>query len=294
MYGVIDIGSNTIRLKIYKYINQNLQPIIDKKVFAKLASYIINNELSKEGEQVLIDTLKDYKYTLTLLGIERYYIFATASLRNALNGYEVSLRIKDMLGLDIKIISGEEEALYDYLGVKSQAKLNSGILVDIGGGSSEVVVFENNQIITRFSIPIGSLNTYTRYVKKKFPRSKEIKEIKKAVIDNLKKYPLTIPTTNTILGVGGTIRALNKLKQKETITNNQFKYQDLKDWLKEAKKNTSTWENTILDTIPERIYTITTGLVILKTIMKYYQASDVIVSNFGIREGYLLNILKEE
>lgn len=294
MYGVIDIGSNTIRLKTYEYKNNILHNVFDKKNFACLASYVDQfGNLTEVGIEKCIEVLMEYKTSLTNVILERLYVFATASLRNVNNTSEVVKRIKTEVGYEVQILSGSEEAEYDFLGARLKYNLSDGLMIDIGGGSSELVFFCNKEIKYKVSLPIGSLNLYTKYVTDIIPRPKELDKIKMIVKRYLQEIKQERNWEN-ICGVGGTIRAALKLKNSLFPTSDKriLTYVDIDLMLDKCKTEPKEWQISILKVIPERIFTFTTGLMVLKTIMKYYKSKQVYISNYGVREGYLLANIK--
>lgn len=290
MYGVIDIGSNTIRLKTYEIKNNNLYTVFDKKNFACLANYVDKfGNLTELGIEKCIAVLLEYKQSLENVIIEKMFIFATASLRNVNNTSEVVKRIKDEVGYEVKILSGTEEAEYDFIGSKLKYHLSDGLMIDIGGGSSELVFFKNKEIIYKTSLPVGSLNLYSKYVDDIIPTTKELHKIKNVV----KKYLEEINQNEKwekICGVGGTIRAALKLKKSlyPNLDNTYLSYDDIDLMISKCKEEPKEWQIAILKVIPERIFTFTCGLMVLRTIMKYYDSKQVYISNYGVREGYLL------
>ena len=291
MYGIIDIGSNTIHLKIYKNDKSKLVELVDRKEFAKLVSYIEDRNLSEEGILKCINVLTEFKETLRLFNIKEYYVIATAAFRNIDNKEYVVSRIKNELSLDVIVLSGEDEGLFDYYGVRLKENLHNGILVDIGGGSTEIVFVKDDEATFKYSIPYGSLNSYTDYNNKKFPNKENIKTIKKIVKNELSKYEQLDFAIEKIIGVGGTLRALKKLINSQ---NNTVTLDEIEKLLALSKNDKKTYETLILNIIPERIYTITPGLIIIKTIMKFYDVSEISINNYGIREGYLDYIIRNK
>ena len=120
------------------------------------ASYVDrNNNLTKSGADRLSAVLKNFKRTVGLLPGCKVYPFATASLRNVKNGREVLERMREETGLDITIISGKEEALMDYKGALDSIPDKYGLVVDIGGGSTELVFCKNKKVLEAVSIEYG-------------------------------------------------------------------------------------------------------------------------------------------
>ena len=149
MYGVIDIGSNTIRLVLYKVENNTLKPMLNKKYAAGLAGYINKkNCLSQKGMDKAVEILTEFREVTSNMGIREVFPFATASLRNIDNAQEVLETIEKSCGFQIRVLSGKEEAVFDYYGAVQDMDMGSGLLVDIGGGSTELVFYEDKQILS--------------------------------------------------------------------------------------------------------------------------------------------------
>ncbi len=297
MYGVIDLGSNTVRLVLYKVIDNTIEPKLSKKHTAGLVSYVKKRRLTPEGIQKVVDALNDFKMILENVRVERLYIFATASLRNIENTLEVTAEIKKQTGFDVDVISGREEAVFDYYGATQTIDMHDGLLVDIGGGSTELVFYKDNEIITTESLPIGSLNAYTTFVSDLLPTPEERKAIEKAVTAQLDAIPLpckTIPTS-IICGVGGTVRAscrLNHTINGKNSAGAEYSCRDLQKMIDLAETNRKTAISQILKVAPERIHTLVPGMIILQTIAGYYAGNKVIVSRSGVRDGYLYHKLE--
>lgn len=300
IYAIVDLGSNTIRLCVYEYINNNVKSIFERKTMAGLANYIKNEKLSKDGIDRACDILKEYAELLTNFQVshENIHVFATASLRNIVNTKEVIGIIKEVTGYQVELLSGEEEATLDFMGATRILDNESGILVDIGGGSTEIVVFKNKEIQYATSMPIGSLNLYVKFVKKIIPKAEERELIKQAVLDHLEALDLPKEDFETICGVGGTMRAAAKLsnhifgrKDKQLVLDTV----EVKEMLARFKNSHKDTLTPVLQNIPDRIHTIIPGLIIVNTIMEYFNSKNIVVSKYGIREGYLYErIIKGE
>ena len=196
LYGIVDIGSNSMELRIYE-IKKSGKP---KSVFSLseksvTAIYVENNTLSEKGIDEFVSIMKDFNVVMDLLKVKTKYAFATASLRKIDNSAEVIAAVKKKVGLDIHLLSGEKEAMTSFNAVKdSELTTDQGIVIDLGGGSCEVIDFVNKTVITSESMPIGSNSIYTDYVSEMFPNGTEIKEIENRVLDELKKLSVTNDT----------------------------------------------------------------------------------------------------
>lgn len=291
MYGVIDIGSNTIRLSLYKKTNLSIKLMFNKKIMAGLAGHIDKNgNLSEKGINKAIDVLRSYKQILEEIDVKEVFVFATASLRNINNTKESVKTISEQTGFDIDLVSGKQEAIYDFIGATHFLKLDKGILVDIGGGSTELVFYRNGLIQKAISIPIGSLSLYTKYVKNILPTKKEICRIKKKINKELKNVDMLEGPYYILCGVGGTIRGTCKLfNEINNIAsdNRSIDIKKLNDMLNHFSDEKKYAAQKIIKNIPDRVHTIIPGMTILELVSEKCNSEEIIVSDYGIRDGYL-------
>ncbi|MFI3225827.1 MAG: phosphatase [Clostridia bacterium] len=293
MYGVIDIGSNTIRLVIYKIKDNKIVPMLNKKNAAGLAGYIDKkNNLKPEGIEKTVQALLEFDELLQNMSVKEIFPFATASLRNIENSAEVLAYLKEKTPFNIEILSGQEEALFDYYGAVQSLDMNSGIMVDIGGGSTELVFYKNKDIKYATSLPIGSLNIFDKFVEDLIPTKKEIANIQKEVKKQLEsiKLPDISLSLDQICGVGGTARAVYKILSDKS-KDGKYKCDELSKLVSIASIEPRKLTDKVLKTSPDRIHTFAPGVVILNTIAEFYNTKTVITSDYGVREGYLHYIL---
>jgi exopolyphosphatase / guanosine-5'-triphosphate,3'-diphosphate pyrophosphatase len=296
LYGIVDIGSNTVRLNVYNCKDENISLIFSKKESLGLIFYIKKGILTDNGIEKLLVVLKEIKEILEYLKIDDYSFFATASLRNILNSSDVIKIINDSLKIEIDLLSGEEEGELSFYGSIQTIKNDNGILIDLGGGSVEIVLFENKIIMSGYSIPVGSLKMYNEYVSGILPNKEECILIKKRTYMELDKlgidHPEKIPF---ICGVGGSIRAiektlldLNLLEAKSNLIDVKL----LKDLEREFYPSETEYDNKniynkILHVKPSRIHTLVPALLILDSITSYFGCELLAISKFSVREGYL-------
>lgn len=298
-YAVIDLGSNTIRLSVYHYKDHKITAVIRQKEIAGLAGYIKNNRLAPEGIEKACDILNAFKeIAIRFVKKSEIYVFATASLRGILNQAQALERIHVSTGLLPDVLTGEEEARLDFIGASRFMECTEGILIDIGGASTELVRFQNAQPVQLASMPIGCLNLFAKFVAKVIPTDMERKAIKKEIKEQLRNIGWDEKETLPLMiGVGGTMRAAHKLScslfsiPKEQ---NEIKAVYIREILRELKHNENEIYHTVYRLIPERTLTISTGLLILHEAIKKFDSDTIFISNYGVREGYFIDrILKE-
>ena len=297
MYAIVDIGSNTMRLVIYKVENGKPRILLNKKEMAELASFIQDGMMIADGINRACYILDSFNLLARDLGINKLHVFATASLRNISNSQAAVSEIEDRTGLAITLLSGAEEAEYDFIGAARTIDLESGLLVDIGGGSTELVVYKDMKMQHAVSLPIGSLSMYTKYVKHLFPTKKERKAIEAEVKDMIFRYEVNnLGSIPSVCGVGGTIRNVDKLNNYfyDLSSNNRLIMSENLKYMVKKLENTECKKlvprdtlETLLKVVPERVRTIMPGMIILNTIVKYFNVQNVYVSRAGVREGFL-------
>lgn len=300
MYCVIDIGSNTIRLVIFRLNGKTLIPILNSKSTAGLAGYVDKkNCLTREGIQRLISVLRQYKDVTSMLPDCPLYPFATASLRNIVNTDQVLESVWRETGLGIQVLSGYEEAMLDYRGAIRHTALQSGLLMDIGGGSTELVVFKKRTVLAAHSLPIGSLNLYSNFVNGLIPKKKELREMRETVCRMMHNaLPPTDGCTGlSICGVGGTARAASALYQslkKDSKASASYDASFLQEVLCLAETEPRKLMRRILKVAPERVHTLIPGILIMHSAAQLYQSTEISTSPYGVREGYLSFMLEKE
>lgn len=289
---VIDIGSNSMRLTVYEAgSGRRFRVLFRDKIMAGLAGYVENGSLSPEGIAQASLGLLSFRDTLEALDIRQIAVFATASLRNIQNTGQAVAAIEGASGFSIQVISGEEEARLGYAGAMEELSLSEGLFVDIGGASTEIVSFSGGQLVSAASCPVGSLKLYREHVKKILPNQEALRQMEKAIRQatgqalrgtHRKGLPLVC--------VGGTARATLKLAKRMVSlpqNDNRISRRQLTEvcgTLCASQKEAASW---ILKVEPERIHTMIPGLLILRHMVEHLGAQEMIVSQYGVREGYL-------
>ena len=291
LYGIVDIGSNTVKLNVYRCEDDDIRVLFSKKDNLGLVFYIKGRKLTNTGIEKLINVLKKIKKDFDYLNMGSYRFFSTASLRNIENSADVIQIIKDKLNIDIDLLSGEEEGELSFCGSISTIRKDNGILIDLGGGSVEIVLFKNKKIEEEYSIPIGSLKMYNDYVSGMIPNENECNLIKERTNSELAKIGANNEEKIPFMcGVGGSIRAiglilvdLNLQKKKAALIDVKL----LKQLKNELNFNNKDTYNKILYVKPSRIHTLVPALLILESITSYFGCEEIQISKFSVREGYL-------
>ncbi|WP_048057908.1 Ppx/GppA phosphatase family protein [Methanothermococcus okinawensis] len=283
---VIDIGSNTVKLVIYKYKNGKLIPKYTQSIYLRLFNYLIKSN-SPHGEKLIIskkgisktkEVLEHFKKEVDEYKPDKLIAFATYVIRVADNKDEFLNEMKDYF--DIRILSEQEEAYYSAYGALLNINLESGIICDMGGGSLEVCSVKNNDIEHCNSYPLGTL-----YFKDFFPDGILINE--EGARNKIRKF-IKKPSQNfeTMVGVGGSIRALSKITHKKKIEKTV-----LDKTLNKIKNMTPNEISEKYMISERRSETVVSAALAMSELMNIYGCKTLYISKYGIREGIILKLL---
>lgn len=212
---IIDIGSNTIRLVLYKYEkNEGLREFGNVKTVARLRSNIEpNGEMSEEGIQLLADTLNSFKQIIEDYEITDIKAVATAAIRQAKNKHQIIARMKKETGVKIDILSEEEEAYFGFLAVAHSMDTPSAVTIDIGGGSTEITLYTDKKLQRSFSFPFGTVSLKQNFVSGDLINDSERKLLREFVQKQFTSIPWIQNVNYPIVAIGGSARNVAQVHQ---------------------------------------------------------------------------------
>lgn len=295
----MDFGSNGIKLDIYQYNTKNnkIKLLTHNNEISPIKGYIEHNNMTQKGINKVISILEDYDEILKLADVDEEYYYATASLRNINNADEVIGTIKNKTGITIHILSGEQEANVSFNAVKEEFDVNTGLFMDLGGGSCELITFENKTPLIKDSLLLGSYSAYLKFVKSMYPDENEIKEIENWTLNKLKSTNITITSPiNDLYSNGGSISDIRKLLIYLNYIpekSRTFSVGELDHILEELKDNTKEDYNKVMSVIPDGINTIVPGTIIIKTIANYFNITTLHDCKNRISRGVLMSIIED-
>ncbi len=285
-YALIDMGSNSIRLSVYRTTQGHFERLFSEKHMAGLVNYIQEGALSQEGIDTACSILIEFQTLLKQFALTSPKVFATASLRNINNTSEAVSKIQQKTGLTVDVISGEEEARLGCVGALHAVSIKNGYLFDIGGGSTELVSLKEGAVKSAQSIPVGSLNLFKSFVTKLWPKSKEQELIKNSIAQALE--PLPKNQMPELCGTGGTARAMLKLVNHwYHRCEKSFSTDELNEITNLLQSRSTQARDLILKKCPDRIHTILPGSLLMSALAKRLGSNIISVSEYGVREGYL-------
>ncbi|MBP3951270.1 Ppx/GppA phosphatase family protein [Bacillus suaedae] len=295
LFAIIDMGSNSIRLVINEIDkNGRYKELHNYKTVARLSSHI-NDEgfLTDNGKMIVVDTLKRFKEVIEYHNVKKVTTIATAAMRKAQNREEVTELIYNQLGFEIRILTEYEEAFYGYLAVVNSTNIIDGITVDIGGGSTEVTLFEDRQLKHYHSFPFGAVTLQQQFFLSSEPLSSQIKQIKRYILEQLQTLPWLkeLKSTNAVIGIGGSARNLSLIHQRQVgyplggIHQYEFPAKDLYN-INQLLQMSSYEERLNIDGLSkERADIIVPAAEVISSIVHYVGADTFVMSGKGLRDG---------
>ncbi|HLT34611.1 MAG TPA: hypothetical protein VKZ98_12515 [Aquaticitalea sp.] len=288
-YAAIDIGSNAVRLLISNIIEQKGKPALFKKsslvrVPIRLgADVFLNQQISKENEIRLIDTMNAFRLLMQAHKVIVYKACATSAMREATNGLEVTKHISKQCKIKIDIIDGEEEAaIIAATDLKQYIDENKTYLyVDVGGGSSEFTVIHQGKTIASKSFKIGTVRLLNDIVQKEawFDLEQWIKTNTK----NFEKIDL--------IGSGGNINKIFKISGK--ALGKPLTYFYLTSFHNMLQSYSYEERITQLDLNQDRADVIIPATRIYLSAMKWSGAKDIFVPKIGLSDGIIKSVYFE-
>jgi len=287
---VIDIGSNSARMAIFKktsHFGFVLLKEIKSRVRISEGAYENNGNLQEKAINRAINALKEFTFITKSLKARKILAVATSAVRDAPNKNKFINLVKKECGLQIKVIDGNKEAFFGAVAASNLLPQKNGITIDIGGGSTELALIENKKIIDKISLKLGTVR-----LKELFFDKNDIKGAKSYIQEELSKLPETFKT-NTIFGIGGTIRALSQAIMKK----NDYPLDILHGFTYKVEKEEKFLDKVInsnykelkkLGFKEERFDVIREGSLILKETLEKLNAKQIVTSGVGVREGVFL------
>jgi exopolyphosphatase/guanosine-5'-triphosphate,3'-diphosphate pyrophosphatase len=285
----IDIGSNAARLLISEVILHNNKPQFNKlnliRVPLRLGFDVFDKkEISPEKAMMIINTLQAYKYLINAYDVQHFKAAATSAMRDASNTDAVLNQVKEETGIDIEVISGDEEAslVYENHIAENLDKEHSYLYIDVGGGSTELTFFAENKLVFKESFDIGTIRILKNQVSEK--KWDEMK-------DFIKRETKGHDNDLIAIGSGGNINkvfSLSKRKDGKPLT-----LELLKDYYKELSSFSIRDRIRIYNLKEDRADVIVPALQIYINVMRWANTEEIFVPKIGLADGLIQHLYEE-
>ena len=290
-FAIIDISSSSISLLAAEG-EKTFDILFRERENVSILHYMEGKNLSERGVEKIAENLEKMKEICRKAGIEKCYVISTASMRNFENFEWVIEELYKRVAVRVNLLDGQEEAYCDLVSNERYRALDRAVLADIGGGSIELCDLTKDNPDSLVYLDFGPIQINHRFVANIHPTEGEAKDIKKYVRKKLEKSGLPGGgALSTAVLVGATNQAIYDVycdyyDEERAAGEKRIEYDRLKKLCKHLVRS-SDRSMLVLKNAPEKIYTLTTATVILRAMLKYFGVSNVVVSEFGVKEGYL-------
>lgn len=285
----IDIGSNAARLlitetSVYKDGTVDFTKLNLLRIPLRLGFDVFDNGyISEEKKRKMIDTIKAYKLLMDIYKVEAVKACATSAMRDASNGGQVLREIYAETGIEVSIISGQEEANIIYE-THIAEKLNtdkSYMYVDVGGGSTEVTLFSDNHIVFKESFNIGTIRLLNDKV-----TDEQWEHMKWYIKTHTKDYQPV-----EAIGSGGNINKIFSISKRKE--GKPLPLELLKDYYKELSLNSVEERKHLYNLRSDRADVIVPALQIYIAVMRWANADEIYVPKIGLADGLVKMLYKD-
>ena len=289
-YAVIDISSSSISLTAAD--DKGGEPFFRARESLTLLHYMDGHALSRRGIEKLIEAVLAMQEKCRSVGVDMLYLISTAALRAVLNIEEVHEEIFSATGIPLNFIDGETEAYCDYVANRSYGEAEGGaVLLDVGGASTEICDLSHEDREGLCCLDFGILTLRKKFVEKIQPGEEEAERIRKFLKKRFKKAGLPKKGVyDTVVLAGATNLALYAVYAEYTKTHTVGeRVMDLKKFRKltEHLLSGAGRAKLILDVAPDKLYAVGLAAVVAEALCKRFGAEKIVVSNKGVKEGYL-------
>ena len=278
-YAAVDIGSNAVRLLLCNAVKEHGIVHFKKSELVRIPlrlgeDVFQTNRISARKGERFVKTMQAFKLLIDVFDPISYRACATASLREAINGEELVKRIKKECGLRIEIITGKQEAelIYSNHVEEFLEHEQSYLYIDVGGGSTELTLFDHGNVIVSQSFNIGAL----RWLKGRVSKD-DWEQMKVWVKKNTQGHePLTA------IGSGGNINKIFKFLDRKEKT---LQIGRLREFYEELKSHTVEERMEIWQLNPDRADVIVPAAKIYLSVMKSAGIKEIVVPQIGVVDG---------
>lgn len=297
-YASIDIGTNAVLLLIADFTD-GIREIIDLSTITRLGEGLIKTgALSSSAMTRTFEALEKYAQIAGEHRVDQVVCYGTSALREARNSREFIERVEGSLGWRLKAISTYEEAYYTYLSVREDPAMagQGWLIVDIGGGSTEIIRGNNKLFLDYVSLPVGTVKLTDMFIKHDPPLEEENDRLVDFIRSTL---TFSCAPHQTVIGMAGTMTTFGAVIKgipfdKKAIHGMTIPLATFDVWIERAKSMTIAERRQLPGMEPGREDLLFQGLVLMREIMAYCGSSSLIVNTHGARYGILYEVIESQ
>lgn len=301
-FSAIEIGTNSTKFIIAQLTEVGAIEVITRtSTVNRLSSGMyMDNDLKLEAIEKEIEIIDSFIDESRKHGAKLLSIFSTSVLRDADNKEALLSKVKEIYGVEISIISGDREAYLAYIACKQLVEDKEKIfaVIDIGGGSTEIVVGKGECLQQKASLDVGAVRLTEMFVKHDPISDSELEQISIHIEKKINEMDLLELNGIKLIGTGGTIKCLGTIffqedYGKERLINSKvINRQDIEILFEKLKPLNIERKKKIVGLNPKRADVITTGVNILLIIMRKFNIEKIKISTQGVLEGFITEYIQ--
>lgn len=292
----IDIGTNSVKLLVGRVAGLRVSPLLHRVLITRLGEGLQKSgEISPDAADRTIAALAELRSLAEERGVEELQAVGTLALRAAKNGRAFVDRCAREAGLEIRILSGEEEARLSFLGATGASKAPQVLGIEIGGGSTQIMVGTHSKLHASWSLAMGAVTLTEEFLKTDPPAAEEMMAMSAAIRRQLQNVVARVGTDGELVGIGGTVSAiLTQLRKSEGGDPREF-HQTSVSFETISALSIHLSLKTVADRErmgieKGRADIITAGAWILTAAMSHLDATTLRASAHGLRHGLLIEM----
>lgn len=301
--GVLDVGSNTVHLLVVDaHAGARPVPAATHKSVLRLMRYITpDGSISDEGCTAILEAIAQAQSVAAAEGIEELLAFATSAIREAANGPALLAEIREKTGVDLQVLSGEDESRLTFLAVRRWLGWSSGsiLLFDIGGGSLEIAAGVDEYPDVAISVPLGAGRSTIGYLHDDPPQEDQVEALREHARGVLQAAVTRFTRRRSdehVIGTSKTIRSLARLAGFTApgpggIERSLLRRSGLADWVPRLAKLPADARTALPGITADRTFQIVAGGVVLRETMRAFGVDQLEVCPWALREGIILRYL---
>ena len=295
--GCIGIGSNAIRLLVAGWKNGRLIDTRRERRGTRLFAGLVGGKLTEESMQSSVEAVGELAGCARADGAQKIFVFATSAVRDAANGRIFTERCEAICGAKVEIVSGEEEAVLSYIGASEGG---AGGMIDIGGGSTEFTLGEDERILGAVSLQMGAVRMNAQRPILKYEDYAATVEQCRRMIQRDAQGLLAFETKPEWVGVGGTMTTLGAMQRAvplfdaERCEGMRMDFETVTGWGRRLARMSMAERRQVPGLMAHRADIIPSGVAILEAAMREFGVNELRLSAHGNMDGYLKKKFQEK
>jgi len=295
-FAAVDVGSNSVRLKIASLARGRLETIHEDREVTRLGESVFRSGLlDPKAISHTVKVLRRFHRATTSAGADAVRVVATSAMRDTRNASSFLEWVRSTTGWKVEIISGIEEGRLIHLGLVSNTRLNTWplLLMDLGGGSCELTISVDHQIRSMASLPLGAVRLTEEFIQNDPPKKKDIERLRQFIAEEVGRLERRLRRWNPQLAIAtsGTAAALAELGQnfdkRAQKRPNYVTARTMDRIVEELAKRTLAQRRLLPGLGPKRAEIIVAGATVYAEIARRLQLPGIQYSPLGLRDGLL-------